>query len=95
MNAYDAGQGVRLLCPITVNGVPTDPGTLSLTIHPPPGTGPDIVVTLAGGDVLRDSAGTYHYDLIVTAGGVWRYAWVATTPAAAAQGAFLVRSPLP
>jgi hypothetical protein len=92
MKTFDFGQGVRLLCPLQVSGVPTDPATLSLVVHPPSGV--DVTYTLAGGGVLRDSAGSYHVDLVCQISGFWEYAWTSTGPAAAFRGRFYVNPPV-
>ncbi len=65
-----------------VDGVAVDPTTITLEILAPDET----LLTLlygADSDLVRDSAGHYHYDLDVTQSGKWLYKWIGT---GAAQG---------
>jgi hypothetical protein len=92
-NEYVRGQQVRLTGqPLDINGTPADPSTVAVTVTDPVGT--STIYTYAGAQVVKDSAGNYHYDL-TTAGvtdaqlGYWIYAWVTTgTPAAAEKNTF-------
>lgn len=68
------GTTIRIYGTLLVNETPTDPNTLRLDIIDPTstttsyefGTDPEIV---------RDSVGQFHFDLMLTQRGVWRYQW--------------------
>lgn len=73
-----------------LDGVAADPGALVLKIRPPVGA----VVSYAYGvaaEVVRDAAGRYHADLVLSAAGQWAYRWELSAPnAGAAEGVITV-----
>lgn len=73
-----------------LDGVAADPGALVLKIRPPVGA----VVSYAYGtaaEVVRDAAGRYHADLMLSAAGQWAYRWELSAPnAGAAEGVITV-----
>lgn len=74
MSVYDGTTLVRLWGTFTnLGGTLTDAGSVTLTVAPPgaPGT----AYTLTSGSVLRDSAGVYYRDYLVTTGGYYTYRW--------------------
>lgn len=92
MNTYDIGDTVRITNVFTTQatGAAVDPTTIALTLMAPDGT--ETTYTYAGGTVTKDSTGTYHVDVSITASGDYRYRWVSTgTGAAAEEGRFQVR----
>jgi len=100
MNSYDAGDPVRLVGTFTnVGGTLTDPTTIALRIWPPaqfggvtPGT---LAYDYASGSIVRQSAGSYTFDINPLPSGtpgVWRYSYVGSGALNAVfQGAFAVR----
>lgn len=84
--AANIGQTVELSAAFTnLAGVPKDPTAVTLQIKDPTGT----VVTPAPTpthDGAADS-GLYHYDLPITASGVWRYRFAGTGAVVAAEEA--------
>ncbi len=87
MSSYYTGQLVRLSVAFTVNGVATDPTTVTCKVKQPDGT--TVTKTYAASEVVRDSTGNYHYDYAVTQAGWHYYAFAGTgTVQAAAEGAF-------
>jgi hypothetical protein len=72
------GQSVRLNMLALVLGQLADPGTLTVTLHPPKGALDAIITDLAP---VRDSTGTFHSDQIIPIGataGIWVERWVST-----------------
>lgn len=91
MNIYDTGDAVVLELPLTVNGAPTDPTALTLTITPPSGA---VVVRTwpAPAEITRVSLGNFRYDYAPTLPGLYAYEWAATGAAQADErGYFEVR----
>lgn len=64
-------------------GATVDPTTVVLYLQPP--TGAVGTYTYAGGDVTRQSQGTYYYNGTVTQPGWWEARYVATGAAVAAE----------
>jgi hypothetical protein len=87
MAKYDKGDLVRLSAAFTVEGVATDPTTVTLKIHDPSGNA--VTYTYALGQVTRDSVGNYHFDLAVDETGIWPYHWSGTGTVVTAGEAFL------
>lgn len=85
------GEVARL--PLTVtdaNGLPTDPVALRIKIKNPSGA---VTTTTYGAspDVVKDSVGAYHLDLVLTVPGTWYFRWETDAPAAGAvEGALQV-----
>jgi hypothetical protein len=76
MAKYDKGDLVRLSAAFTVAGVATDPTTVTLKVQDPSGN--EATYTYALGQVTKDSAGAYHYDLAIDETGLWTYRWAGT-----------------
>jgi hypothetical protein len=73
MANYDIGDLVRLTGTFTVQDVLTDPSTITLRIKDPAGV--EIEFTYAGGGIVRDGVGVYHYDAEIDLSGFWTYRW--------------------
>lgn len=87
--AYFSHNTVRLSCAFTVNGVATDPTTVTLNVQDPAGVVTSY--TYAGAQIAKDSVGNYHYDLNVVTQGAWLYEFIGTgTCIAASEGSFTV-----
>jgi hypothetical protein len=76
-NTYEKGDLVRLSAIFSVSGTATDPDSVTVKVK-----GPDKVevpkVYGSDAEVVRDSAGNYHYDLTVDQFGRWFYRWEGT-----------------
>lgn len=81
---YDEGDVVRITATLKVSGVLTDPGTLRFKYKNPAGT---ITTKVYGTDVdlVKDSVGTFHFDLTLSTQGTWWYRWESTGTAAGAK----------
>ena len=91
MTTYAAGTTARISVSFAVDGVLTDPGTVSLTVTDPTGTATEY--TYAGATVTKSATGEYYKDLVVSIVGSWTYLWVGTAPVATTQsGGFIVQS---
>jgi hypothetical protein len=80
-NQFRVGQGVRLSGPFTVDGVATDPTTVTLKVMDPSGNAS--TYTYALGQVTKLAVGSYYKDLVVDEGGVWYWEWIGTGACAA------------
>jgi hypothetical protein len=62
----------------SVNGVPTDPTTITLVVTDPAGTA--TTYTYASGQLTRTGTGAYTRDVTCgsTPGGLWQYTWIGT-----------------
>ncbi len=78
MAAYEIDTLVRLASAFTTvsGGIPTDPTDIKLYVKPP--TGSVQTYTYLMSQVVKDTTGMYHYDLLVNAIGVWTYKWQGT-----------------
>ncbi len=71
---YYVGDKPRLSGPFDdINDVDADPTAVSLDVMNPAGT--ITTYTFAASQVVKDSTGNYHYDLSLTAEGMWTYRW--------------------
>ncbi len=66
-----------------VDGTPTDPTTVSLTVVSPSGT--STTYTYADAQITHDGTGNYHRDITPDVAGWWRYYWVGTGACAVTQ----------
>ena len=74
-NSYPVKQKVRCSVTFSVNGTPTDPTTVTFFLQKPNGTEVTYVY-LTDTELVRDSAGRYHVDVVVEAiDSVWPPAW--------------------
>jgi len=74
---YLVGETARIEALITdIDGAPLDPPALRLRLLRPDRSTDDIT----GNALIKDGAGSYHYDLPLTAHGRWYYRWDAGTP---------------
>ena len=80
------GGALSLQTVITVNGVATDPSTLSLVVTKPDGTDDSFTI----GQLTRTGTGTYAVTYTPTQSGLHWYVWTSTSPASASQGSFTV-----
>src|SRR5512146_976275 len=76
-DTYDKGDGCRISVAFTGADAVTllDPNTVVLKIKAPSGT---VTTYTYGVDaaLVKDSVGNYHFDLELTAKGLWWYRWV-------------------
>jgi hypothetical protein len=69
---FDIGDTAHIAITFAdLNGTPTNPSTVVLTIQAPDGT-----QTTPG--TTNDGSGLYHYDLAVAQSGIYRFKWVGT-----------------
>jgi hypothetical protein len=79
LNEYAVGTAVRIPIQLREDRVPIDPATITVKLVAPDTT--STTYTLAGGQVIRDSAGLYHLDVTVsTQPGEWTYSVRTTSP---------------
>ena len=78
MNLYEQGNVVRVSVVFkNAAGVPTDPTAVTLRLRKPDTT----VITYtyqSGAEIVRDSAGAFHADIVVNKRGTWEYKWMGT-----------------
>lgn len=85
----DVGDVAIITATFLVEGVPTDPDTVEVTISPSGGEG--YTLTYANDQIQRRSVGVYVALAPCTSDGVWEYRWISTgTAPAAAQGFYHV-----
>jgi hypothetical protein len=85
------GDVRRLPVTFEVDGTPTDPDNLVLTLTNPAGDATELVY-LTDPEVVRDSEGVFHADVLLDTAGIWRWYWLGDGAAAGADdGAFTVR----
>lgn len=89
---YDVGDGVRTTSQFKVNGVLTDPTSVTIKVKTPAGT----VTTKsypADPEVVRTGLGAFSYTFILTTAGSWWYRWEgAGAVIGAAERRFQVRA---
>lgn len=76
-NQYFKGKLVRITMTFTVGGALTDPGTVTLKVLTPGG-----VLSTYTSEIVHDSTGVYHYDVVGSEVGYWNYRCEGTSPAA-------------
>lgn len=83
-NTYLVGQAPRFSATFDVDGAPTDPTVTTFRYKQPDGT---VAALVSGTDVelVRDSAGVFHVDLLLGADGWWTVRWEGTGAAQAAD----------
>jgi hypothetical protein len=59
-----------------VGGTPTNPGDVKILVKAP--NGAITTFTFLNSQVIRDSTGMFHFDLLVNAVGAWAYKWQGT-----------------
>jgi hypothetical protein len=85
---YELGDVAVLNVTFSVDGTPTDPTTVTLTIRKPDGSTTDYT----GGQLVHDSAGVYHVAVDCDQPGDWTYRFVGTGAAADVEtGIFYVK----
>lgn len=82
-NNYFLDQGVTIEGPFEVDGVPTDPTTVTLTVIDPLKV--EHTYTYAGGEITRDSVGLYSKVIVGSILGTWFYKWNGTGACIAAD----------
>lgn len=69
---FDIGDTAHIAITFAdLNGVPTDPSTVVLTIQAPDNTA-------STPTTVQDGTGLYHYDLALALAGIYRYKWAGT-----------------
>ena len=76
MNSYAKGKYVKITGTFTVNGVATDPTTITLKVQNPSGT--ETLYTYALAEITKFATGVYYKVLQLSLTGNWYYKWVAT-----------------
>jgi hypothetical protein len=77
---YASGSELATLTNLfEVDGVATDPGTVTLIVTAP-GTAP-VTYTYAAAEITKTGTGAYRKDVAVPTDGLWAYTWIGTTPA--------------
>jgi hypothetical protein len=78
MNKYDQGDLTRLSVTFrNAADTPTDPTTVTFTIKTPTGTETTYIYGVDA-EVVKESAGVFHVDVMLTEPGVWVWSWVGT-----------------
>lgn len=77
MNYYKLGQKVRLIVNFKVNGVLTDPTTVTCKIMDP---SKNVTTYIYGTDaaLVKDSTGIYHVDVVTDEKKQWNYRFEGT-----------------
>ncbi|HAF00399.1 MAG TPA: hypothetical protein DCG63_03805 [Methylophilaceae bacterium] len=69
----------------------TDPSALRLKVRSPAGV-VTVYVFGAAAEIVKDSVGNYHGNIVLSAAGTWTYRWEADTPnAGVGEGKVLVK----
>jgi hypothetical protein len=93
MALHQIGDTVRLSTTFKVGTVLTDPTDVELVIREPDGT--ETTEAYSPGDIVRDSVGAFHCDVVVDAAGIWSWKWTGTgTAAGIDEGTFTVEETL-
>lgn len=79
--SYDLNDTARLSVNFKVNGVLTNPTTISATVRKPDGT-TAVYTTATSPAIVNDGTGLYHLDVVVDQAGQWTYKFVGTGAAA-------------
>lgn len=89
---YIIGETGRISVSITdLLNVAADPGALRLKVKAPSGTVTTYVYG-ASGELVKDSVGHYHADILLDAAGIWAWRWESDVPnAGASEGTLNVR----
>ncbi len=84
---FDIGDTAHIAITFAdLNGVPTNPSTVALTLQAPDNTS-------STPTPINDGAGLYHYDLALTQSGIYRFKWQGTgTVAAVEEGEIAVKA---
>lgn len=75
-NSYFLGQGVTVRCEFAVNGVFTDPTTVTLTVQKPDRT--ETTYTYGAGEITKDSLGHFSKQIEPATLGTYIYKWKGT-----------------
>jgi hypothetical protein len=88
INYYNKGDKVTLQTSFSLNGVLTNPSSVSLLIQYPNG----LEVTIPQGSLSNTTTGTYSYGLFLDNDGIWYYRFESSgTVFAAEETMFIVR----
>lgn len=92
VNIYKKGQKVRISVAFTVDGVATDPTTVTAKIKDPSGNQSTYVYG-TDAEVVRESTGNYYVEETTDENKLWHYRFEGTGACEAVEeGAFRVRS---
>ena len=84
---YDIGDVVRLTGTFSVDGVDTDPTTVTLKVKDPSKNVATYTYALA--ELTKSDTGIYYRDISLDEGGIWWYRWEGTgTVESAEEGKF-------
>jgi len=81
-NLFDVGDKIRLSVNIKVLGVDTDPTVLTFKIKDPDGV---VTESIFPTNIVNDSLGNFHIDVLITKPGRHVYRWEATGTAHGAE----------
>jgi hypothetical protein len=85
MSAYEKGQVVRATGTFRDSaGNLVDPSVVKFRVRTPAA----VVTEFTYGtdaDLVKDSAGVYHFDVALVTAGLWKYRWISTGIGAAAK----------
>jgi hypothetical protein len=85
MSAYEQGQVVRATGTFKdAAGNLVDPSVVKFRVRTPAAVVTEYIYGVAG-DLVKDSTGVYHFDVVLSAPGLWKYRWVSTGIGAAAK----------
>lgn len=76
INHYIEGQTVSMTARFTLDGVLTDPTTITLKVKDPEGTISEYTYALS--QITKVSTGIYNKDIALNTPGLWIYRYIAT-----------------
>ena len=90
-STHDVGDKPRVTCTFTDVDTSTkvDPNTVSVTVTDPTGTATTYVYG-TDAEVIRDSAGVYHTDVLLNIEGRWTVRWFSSGSYEAAAVQYLI-----
>jgi hypothetical protein len=85
MSAYEQGQVVRATGTFKDSaGNLVDPSVVKFRTRTPAAVVTEYTYGV-NGDLVKDSTGVYHFDIVLETAGLWKYRWVSTGIGAAAK----------
>lgn len=85
MSAYEQGQVVRATGTFKDSaGNLVDPSVVKFRVRTPAAVVTEYTYGV-NADLVKDSTGVYHFDIVLSTSGLWKYRWVSTGIGAAAK----------